>query len=219
VNRPALGRLAPPEIRLPVLAARRLALHRLRAHPVSVRARALDRAVDRVVVRFQNPVLDAVFYPLSSAADHSLLWLATAGVREATGRGRPGTTVRLAAVLATESAVTNLALKSLFGRIRPALDPALTGSLPWGLRRPVTSAFPSGHATAGFTTAMFLSRADPGPPWYLLAGLVGFSRIYVRLHHTSDVLAGAALGVAFGALARRLAPPPADGPVAGGNAG
>jgi undecaprenyl-diphosphatase len=71
----------------------------------------------------------------------------------------------------------------------------------------VTSAFPSGHATAGFTTAVFLSRADPGPPWFLLAGLVGFSRIYVRLHHTSDVVAGAALGLAFGYAARCFVPP------------
>jgi undecaprenyl-diphosphatase len=194
-------------------------LRKLRSHPLAVRARAVDRAVDAAVVRHRNPVLDAVFYPLSSAADHSLLWLAAAGVREATGRARPGTTVRLAAVLGAESALTNLALKSVFGRIRPALDPALTGPLPWGLRRPVTSAFPSGHSTAGFTTAMFLTRADPGPPWYLLAGLVGFSRIYVRLHHTSDVVAGAALGLAFGAVARRFAPPPAPAPNAEGNAG
>ena len=182
---------------------------------MAIRARALDRAVDEAVVRARNPVLDAVFYPLSSAADHSLLWLAAAGVREATGKAPPGTAVRLAAVLGVESAITNLALKSVFGRIRPALDPAPTGALPWGLRRPVTSAFPSGHATAGFTTAVFLSRADPGPPWYLIAGLVGFSRVYVRLHHTSDVLAGAALGLAFGYLARRVAPAP---PVAPGNA-
>jgi undecaprenyl-diphosphatase len=194
-------------------------LRKLRSHPLAVRARAVDRAVDAAVVRHRNPVLDAVFYPLSSAADHSLLWLAAAGLREATGRARPGTTVRLAAVLGAESAFTTLALKSVFGRIRPALDPALTGPLPWGLRRPVTSAFPSGHSTAGFTTAMFLTRADPGPPWYLLAGLVGFSRIYVRLHHTSDVAAGAALGLAFGAVARRFAPPPAPAPIAEGNAG
>ena len=192
---------------------------RLRSHPLAVRTRAVDRAVDAAVSRIRHPVLDAVFYPLSSAADHSLLWLAAAGVREATGRARPGTALRLAAVLGAESAVTNLALKGVFGRIRPALDPALTGPLPWGLRRPVTSAFPSGHATAGFTSAMFLSRADPGPPWYLLAGLVGFSRVYVRLHHTSDVVAGAALGLAFGALARRFAPPAPAAPVAGGNAG
>jgi len=190
---------------------------------VAVRARALDRAVDAAVIRARNPLLDAVFYPLSSAADHSLLWLATAGLREATGKARPGTAVRLAAVLGVESAVTNLALKSVFGRIRPALDPAVAGPLPWGLRRPVTSAFPSGHATAGFTAAVFLSRADPGPPWYLIAGLVGFSRIYVRLHHSSDVLGGAALGLAFGYAARRFAPPPPPAPptppVDGGNAG
>ena len=200
-----------------------MAFRRLRAHPVAARTRALDRAVDAAVSRARNPVLDAVFYPLSSAADHSLLWLAAAGVREARGPARPGTTVRLAAVLGVESAVTNLALKSVFGRIRPALDPALAGPLPWGLRRPVTSAFPSGHASAGFTTAMFLSRADPGPPWYLIAGLVGFSRVYVRFHHASDVIAGAALGLAFGSVARRFAPPapppPAGPPVTPGNAG
>jgi len=190
---------------------------RLRAHPVAARIRAIDRAVDTAVSRARHPALDAIFYPLSSAADHSLLWLATAGVREATGQARPGTAVRLAAILGVESAVTNVALKSLFGRIRPVLDPALTGPLPWGLRRPITSAFPSGHATAGFTAAVFLSRADPGPPWYLIAGLVGFSRVYVRLHHTSDVVGGAALGLAFGLAARRLAPPPRL--VAPGNAG
>lgn len=194
-----------------------MAFRRLRAHPVAARIRAVDRAVDAAVSQARLPVLDAVFYPLSSAADHSLLWLATAGAREALGKARPGTAVRLATILVVESAVTNVALKSLFGRIRPVFDPALTGPLPWGLRRPVTSAFPSGHATAGFTAAVFLSRADPGPPWYLIAGLVGFSRVYVRLHHTSDVVGGAALGLAFGLAARRFAPPAPL--VAPGNAG
>ena len=187
---------------------------------MAARIRALDRAVDTAVSRARNPGLDAVFYPLSSAADHSLLWLAVAGVREAVGRARPGTTVRLATVLGLESAVTNLVVKSAFGRRRPALEPAASGGLPWGLRRPVTSAFPSGHATAGFTTAVFLSRADPGPPWYLIAGLVAFSRVYVRLHHTSDVVAGAALGLAFGYAARRFAPPAPVAPsIPAGNAG
>jgi undecaprenyl-diphosphatase len=196
-----------------------LAFGALRRHPVAARVRAFDWAVDSAVSRVRNPVLDAVFYPLSSAADHSLLWLAAGGVREALGRARPGTALRLAAVLGAESAITNLAVKSAFGRIRPALDDWMTGPLPWGLRRPVTSAFPSGHATAGFTTAAFLSRADPGPPWYLIAGLVAASRVYVRLHHASDVMAGAALGLAFGAVARHFAPPPAEPPVGAGNAG
>lgn len=196
-----------------------MAFRQLRAHPLAGRVRTFDRAVDAAVGRVRHPVLDRVFYPLSSAADHSLLWLAAGGIREALGRARPGTAVRLAAVLGVESALTNLVLKSAVGRIRPALDDWLADPLPFGLRRPVTSAFPSGHATAGFTAAVFLSRADPGPPWYLFAGLVAASRVYVRLHHTSDVVAGAALGLAFGLVARRFALPP-PGPVpAAGNAG
>jgi undecaprenyl-diphosphatase len=196
-----------------------VAFSRIRSHPVAARVRAFDRAVDAAVSRAQNPALDLVFYPLSSAADHSLLWLAAGGAREALGKARPGTALRLAAVLGVESALTNVVLKSAFGRIRPALDDWTARPLPFGLRRPVTSAFPSGHATAGFTTAMFLSRADPGPPWYLIAGLVAASRVYVRLHHTSDVVAGAALGLAFGLVARRFAPPPPEPPDGTGNAG
>jgi undecaprenyl-diphosphatase len=168
---------------------------------------SFDRAVDDWVERHRSPVLDRLFYVLSSAADHSLLWVAIGAVRQATGRGRPGSALRLAGVLAAESAFTNGPLKLLFSRVRPALDPDRPGPLPYGLRRPVTSAFPSGHATSAFTAAAFLAKDDPlGPAYHVLAAAVAASRVYVRLHHASDVIAGAALGVAFGRLARRFAP-------------
>jgi len=35
---------------------------------------------------------------------------------------------------------------------------------------------------------------------------VAASRVYVRMHHASDVIAGAALGVALGVVARRVLP-------------
>lgn len=158
--------------------------------------------------RHRSPALDAVFYPLSSAADHSLLWVALGTLRQAAGHGRPGSAWRLTGVLAAESAVTNGLLKTGFRRVRPAGNHAApTGPLPYGLRRPITSAFPSGHATSAFTAAAFLAKGDPlRPAYYLVAAGVAASRVYVRLHHASDVLAGAALGVLFGRLARRLAP-------------
>lgn len=169
--------------------------------------RAFDEAVDGWVERHRNPALDRVFYALSSAADHSLLWVAIGALRQAAGRGRPGSAVRLAGVLAVESALTNGALKALFRRVRPSNGPAPSGPLPFGLRRPVTSAFPSGHATSAFTAAAFLAKGDTlGPAYHLLAATVASTRVYVRLHHASDVLAGAALGMAFGRVARRFAP-------------
>jgi undecaprenyl-diphosphatase len=168
---------------------------------------AFDRAIDQWVDRHRSPALDLVFYALSSAADHGLLWVAIGAVRQAAGRGRPGSALQLTAVLAVESALTNGPVKALFRRVRPATDPERPLPLRFGLRQPVTSAFPSGHATSAFTAAGFLSRDDPwGPAYHLLAATVAASRVYVRLHHASDVLAGAALGVVFGRVARRFAP-------------
>ena len=167
--------------------------------------RACDGAVDAWVDRPRHPVLDRVFYSLSSAADHGLLWVAIGDVREATSRNRRGSAARLIAVVATESLLTNGPIKALFRRVRPALDPAL-GPLPYGLRRPLTSAFPSGHATTAFTAAALLSEGDRlAPAYHLLAAAVAASRVYVRLHHASDVVAGAALGAVFGRVARRFA--------------
>jgi undecaprenyl-diphosphatase len=179
----------------------------LRSNPATRRIRAFDQRVDKAVDRWRTPALDRVFYPMSSAADHSLLWIALGAVRQATGRGRPGSAVRLMGVLAAESALTNGPVKLVFRRVRPLGDPTRTGALPFGLRRPVTSAFPSGHATSAFTAAAYLAKDDPlAPAYYLLAVAVAFSRVYVRLHHVSDVAFGAVLGMAFGRVARRLAP-------------
>jgi undecaprenyl-diphosphatase len=73
------------------------------------------------------------------------------------------------------------------------------------MHRPRTSAFPSGHATSAFTAATLLSQGtNLGPLYFGLAGLVASSRVYTRMHHASDVLAGAALGLAFGQVAKRL---------------
>jgi undecaprenyl-diphosphatase len=180
---------------------------RLRNHPLAERVQAFDQAVERAVAGLRNPPLDHVFYPLSSAADHSLLWVALGAVREATGHRRhAGSALRLAAVLGIESALTNGLMKSGFGRRRPPPVTPAGVPLPWGLRRPITTAFPSGHATSAFTAAAFLAKDDPlWPAYYALAALVAASRVYVGLHHASDVIAGVAIGVVFGRLARHLA--------------
>lgn len=62
--------------------------------------------------------------------------------------------------------------------------------------------FPSGHAAAVTAVATTAAVAFPwaAPIVVPLAGLVSYSRVALRVHHTSDVLAGVALGFA-GALA------------------
>jgi undecaprenyl-diphosphatase len=62
--------------------------------------------------------------------------------------------------------------------------------------------FPSGHAAASAAVAVtvVLAHLWLAPVVLPLAALVGLSRVRLRVHHASDVLAGAALGVA-GAIA------------------
>jgi undecaprenyl-diphosphatase len=57
--------------------------------------------------------------------------------------------------------------------------------------------------------AIILSEDSPLAPVYAgLAAVVAASRIHVRIHHASDVLGGAAVGLALGVAVRRLWPRP-----------
>ncbi|MFI5054443.1 MAG: phosphatase PAP2 family protein [Acidimicrobiia bacterium] len=178
---------------------------RTRGRQVVSRVHAIDLQVDRWVERIRGPMLDPVFYGASSAADHGLLWLAV-GAGRAAAVGDPGVAVRLALALGVESLVTNGPIKMCFRRVRPEDDRPPDGPLPYGMHRPISSSFPSGHAASAFTAAMLLRDSPAAPLWFGLAAVVAGSRVYTRMHHASDVVAGAALGIALGALARRIVP-------------
>jgi undecaprenyl-diphosphatase len=74
------------------------------------------------------------------------------------------------------------------------------------MHRPISSSFPSGHATSAFTAAMLLADSPLAPAYFALAAVVAASRVYTRMHYTSDVVAGSLLGLAMGTVARRLIP-------------
>src|SRR5690349_12187867 len=98
------------------------------------RLHALDRRVDKLVERIRSPQLDPVFYGLSSAADHGLLWLLI-GAGRAARRGDPRIALRMSAALGVESALTNGPIKACFRRVRPADDHPPEGPLPYGMHR------------------------------------------------------------------------------------
>lgn len=65
--------------------------------------------------------------------------------------------------------------------------------------------FPSGHAAATFSTAIAFAIALPplALALLLLAAFIGWTRVALRVHYLSDVIAGATLGTG-GAIAAQL---------------
>lgn len=97
-------------------------------------------------------------------------------------------------------------IKRMIGRARPfvggSLDPLLFSPFAWV---PAYSGMPSGHATTAFAVLVAFGTLWPRARTALLiyALLIAISRVVVRAHYPSDVLAGALVGIAGAALVRR----------------
>ena len=169
---------------------------------------ALDLAVYDAVAGTPSPTIDAALARISNAANHSRLWVVTAGVVSLFGRDqRRSALVALAAVGVT-SAVGNLAVKPALSRGRPERTES---SRTHKVRMPESHSFPSGHAASAFAFSSALGAEMPllATPLRLMATTVAYSRVHTGVHYPGDVVIGALLGAGLGTgtrlLARRVA--------------
>jgi undecaprenyl-diphosphatase len=168
----------------------------------------LDGFDDAVDARFDQHLrgrapVDRLMYSVTELADFSLLWHLLGAARGLRSEVDAQDAIRASVVLGVESTLVNAGLKSLFRRERPIPD----FERPHHLRMPLTTSFPSGHASAAFCAATLLSEGRGRTAriaWFGLAGLVASSRVHVKIHHASDVLGGAAVGLVVGQVAKRL---------------
>ncbi|MGH9304150.1 MAG: phosphatase PAP2 family protein [Acidimicrobiales bacterium] len=176
--------------------------------------RRFDDSVDGLFGHLRgHRSVDRLFYTASALGDFGLVWVMLALVRAL--RGRPNDEragARSVVATGVESVLVNAGLKALFGRGRP-LAPDIVHPFPF--RQPLTSSFPSGHATAAFCAATLLSEGDDlACAYFAAATVIAFSRVHVRIHHASDVLGGIAVGLALGRIGAMLSPLP-DPPIMG----
>ena len=168
--------------------------------------------VDRELVRRSAVIphwpADPGLRALSTAANHSLLWLAAAAVlasrKGATRRGA----LRGVAAIGGASFTINALAKPLLPRRRPAYD-----DLPVARRlalrdHPRSSSFPSGHAAsaAAFATAVMMESPAVGLAVAPVAAAVAYSRVHTGAHWPSDVAAGVLMGTGIGLATRRWWP-------------
>jgi undecaprenyl-diphosphatase len=145
-----------------------------------------------------NTFIRRLFYWISRSADgylyimYGLSLLITFGTF-----GR----VLLLAMLAAFAAnlIVYYLVKNLIKRERPfrAIENLSNLIVP-----PDKYSFPSGHTAGAFIIAQIMSFQFPSleGPLFIWAALVGISRIFLRVHYPTDVIAGTVLGLVTSAL-------------------
>jgi len=97
----------------------------------------------------------------------------------------------------------NIILKPLVKRIRPFDLVHFTQLL---ISAPKDFSFPSGHTMASFASATVIISQNKkwGMYAFILAFLIGFSRLYLFVHFPSDVIMGAVIGCILGIISVKL---------------
>lgn len=165
----------------------------------------LDEGLLAVIQGARSTTFDRIMVIVTRAGDfHTQLWAAVLlCLLLLVARQRRAALFAILTLLGT--ALANGALKATFARVRPEV-----------LMEPLSSySFPSGHSSAAF--AFFLTLgvlAGRGQPprlrlaWLVLASLpataIAFSRVYLGVHWTTDVTAGALLAASICAASLTL---------------
>jgi hypothetical protein len=135
---------------------------------------------------------------LSHFGEHSLGWLAVAGVGALAqpSRRREWLTVGAGAFTAHAAAVV---IKRVVRRARPH-HPAITINVA----TPSKLSFPSAHATSTTAAAVLLGRVTGLPLPAVLVPPMALSRLVLGVHYPSDVAAGVVVGAGVAKAVSRL---------------
>ncbi|MEU4728817.1 phosphatase PAP2 family protein [Streptomyces sp. NPDC023588] len=168
--------------------------------PASVRNG--DHRLTRQMTAWDSAWARRLLPPIEEAAEHTKLWWAAAVIMAVAGgwRGRKAATAGITA-MATAELLSNGIGKQLVERRRPPKEWVPHDEVE---DRPDSSSFPSGHTAAAvaFTAAVAPSWPGAGAACALPAALVAVQRVHSGAHYSSDVAAGAAIGLVAAALAR-----------------
>lgn len=150
--------------------------------------------------RGHTPAAERAAKIVAGAGEWGAVWVVIGAAGAAANPRRRERWLRGAAV-APAAVLLNYAVKLAVRRPRPKLRglPPLAGA-------PSRLSFPSAHATSSLAAATAFGRVEPRTrgPLYALAATVCVTRPYLGMHYPSDVLAGAALGLAIGGLVPKV---------------
>lgn len=161
------------------------------------RIKNIDNRVLEKIGKIQKPVLNKIMIVASRSANIGFIWWMVC-IPFLVHPDWRLTGLNFVLALAIAHLMGEIIIKHIVKRVRPCHN---LGDDEQLIDRPRFYSFPSGHTTASFAVvgvALLRCRLITFLPILVLAILIGFSRIYLRVHYLTDVIAGMILGLCCG---------------------
>lgn len=157
------------------------------------------KAFDRNIIayidkKFSCRVMDKIMKAVTFLGDYGIVWAILIVYLFFKGKTIEGFSVLCS--LASTSLLNEKILKKIFKRTRPANELSYKNLL---IKIPSSYSFPSGHtATAFAVVPLAISFGTAiGTLSIIAASIIGFSRVYLKVHYLTDVLMGCFIGTSM----------------------
>ncbi|MBQ4128690.1 MAG: phosphatase PAP2 family protein [Ruminococcus sp.] len=164
----------------------------------------LDDLVVKKIARIHTPFLNRIMVIFTKLGNGAFVWWITLCFPFLLMKNTRATGVYLTLALGVNFILGEIIIKHIIGRMRPSSkleDDELI------IKRPKDYSFPSGHTASSFTAFTVTLLRCPAYiflPVLLVALIISFSRMYLRVHYLSDVICGVALGILSGTVCTLL---------------
>lgn len=162
---------------------------------ISLMLSKLKNMDDKVVLnvkKLHRDKLSKLMIIITKLGNNGMIWFAVA-IPFLFNRGYRNIGVKIILALLLSGFFGEILIKHIVARVRPSKFLLQEEML---IKEPITYSFPSGHTSSSFAASCMLASCFGAVsiPAFIFAVLMGFSRVYLRVHYLTDVLAGAVLG-------------------------
>ena len=161
------------------------------------RIQSIDNKVLESIGKLHKPTLNRIMITASRAGNFGIIWWIICLIFISYPRWRT-TGFNMVLGLSIAHISGEMILKHIVKRVRPCHKLDDDEQL---INRPRFYSFPSGHTTASFSVvgvAILRCGLISFLPILVIAMLIGFSRLYLRVHYLTDVVVGMLLGFVCG---------------------
>lgn len=147
--------------------------------------------------KFSCKTMDKVMKAVTFLGDYGIVWAILIIYLFLKGKKVEGLSILCS--LATTSLINEKILKKIFKRTRPANELSYKNLV---IKIPTSYSFPSGHTATAFAVVPLALNfgIGIGALSVMAASIIGFSRVYLKVHYLTDVLMGCLIGISMSML-------------------